>query len=73
MKTSIGKRIGSGVLALALTATLYVGGSASVFAGDTYPYVGESAPGYNQPYLHVPARPLHRQRPYGGFLGDSQI
>ncbi|MCI5923407.1 MAG: hypothetical protein SOR38_03680 [Oscillospiraceae bacterium] len=52
MKTSIGKRIGSGVLALALTATLYVGGSASVFAGDTYPYVGESAPGDNQPYLH---------------------
>ena len=51
MKTSIGKRIGSGVLALALTATLYVGGSASVFAGDTYPYVGESAPGDNQPCL----------------------
>ena len=22
---------------------------------------------------YVPARPLHRQRPYGGLLGDSQI
>ena len=52
MKTSIGKRIGSGVLALALTATLYVGGSASVFASDTLPYLGESARGDNQPYGH---------------------
>ena len=43
MKTSIGKRIGSGILALAITASMYVGGSVSVFAGDTLPYLGDSA------------------------------
>ena len=52
MKTSIGKRIGSGILALAITASMYVGGSVSVFAGDTLPYLGDSAKGENQPYQH---------------------
>lgn len=52
MKTSIGKRIGSGILALAITASMYVGGSVSVFAGDTLPYPGDSAKGENQPYQH---------------------
>ena len=52
MKTGMGKRIGSGILALALTATMYVGSSASVFAGDTLPYIDHSAKGENQPYSH---------------------
>ena len=52
MKRGIGKRIGSGLLALAMTATMYVGAAGSVLAGDTYPYLGESASGENQPYQH---------------------
>lgn len=52
MTTSIGKRILSGVLAVALAATTYVGSSMSVFASDTLPYLGESARGENQPYGH---------------------
>ena len=48
----MGKRLGSGFLALALVLGLLLGSMGSVFAGDTYPYVGESAEGENQPTLH---------------------
>lgn len=52
MKRGIGKRIGSGLLALAMMATMYVGTASSVLASDTLPYLGESARGANQPYAH---------------------
>ncbi len=48
----MGKRLGSGFLALALVLGLLLGSMGSVFAGDTYPYVGESAEGENQPTMH---------------------
>lgn len=48
----MGKRLGSGLLALMLVLGLLLGSMGTVFAGDTYPYVGESAEGENQPTLH---------------------
>ena len=51
MKRTV-KRIGSGLLALTLVLGLFLGSMGNVFAGDTYPYVGESAEGDNQPTLH---------------------
>lgn len=48
----MGKRLGSGLLALMLVLGLLLGSMGIVFAGDTYPYVGESAEGENQPTLH---------------------
>ena len=47
-----GKRIGSGFLALTMILVLLLGSTVTVFAGDTYPYVGASAEGENQPTLH---------------------
>ena len=47
----MGKRLGSGLLALMLVLGLLLGSMGTVFAGDTYPYVGESAEGENQPTL----------------------
>ena len=38
-----GKRIGSGFLALTMILVLLLGSTVTVFAGDTYPYVGASA------------------------------
>ena len=49
MKRKNGKRIVSAVLALAITASTI---TTTVYAGDTYPYVGEAAKGENQPYQH---------------------
>ena len=37
----MGKRLGSGLLALTLVLGLLLGSMGTVFAGDTYPYVGE--------------------------------
>ncbi len=51
-KKFMGKRLGSGLLALTLVLGLLLGSMGTVFAGDTYPYVGESAEGENQPTLH---------------------
>ncbi len=48
----MGKRLGSGLLALMLVLGLFLGSMGTVFAGDTYPYAGESAEGENQPTLH---------------------
>ena len=45
----MGKRLGSGLLALMLVLGLLLGSMGTVFAGDTYPYVGESEEGENQP------------------------
>lgn len=40
------------MIALSVTMTMLISMSSAVFAGDTYPYVGESAKGENQPYQH---------------------
>ncbi len=42
----------STVLAFMSGLSLLFGSSAVVYAGDTYPYIGESAKGENQPYQH---------------------
>ena len=44
-----GKRIVAAALAMAITASTI---TTTVYAGDTYPYVGEAAKGENQPYQH---------------------
>lgn len=45
----IRKRILSGAMALIMTATLFVGTSFSVFAGDTLPMLGDEARKAEQP------------------------
>ena len=45
----MGKRLGSGLLALMLVLGLLLGSMGTVFAGDTYPYVVESSECENQP------------------------
>ena len=48
-RTKNGKRIVAAALAMAITASTI---TTTVYAGDTYPYVGEAAKGENQPYQH---------------------